>query len=84
MEDSSKHLCNWFSDWFSDIHPDVYLRGLEVTDVTTALLTKERMTMALFDRPAILHVPISCYSDHKRRLFDNGTFRDVMLSIHFF
>jgi len=60
-------LFGWFSDWAVDIHPDVYLRSLEITDATAALLTKERMNMTLFDCPTILHVPVSHYSDHKRR-----------------
>ncbi|RYE17713.1 MAG: hypothetical protein EOP45_15335 [Sphingobacteriaceae bacterium] len=71
-------------DWRVDMHPDVYLSGLEVSDATAASSTKERMARVLFDSPVMLHVPISYYSEYKRRLIVQGTVRDVMISIHYF
>jgi hypothetical protein len=71
MADRWKSLSDWFTDWTVDIHPDVYLRDLEISDA--ALLTTERMNMILFDDPTTLHVPVSYYCDHKRRLVVHGT-----------
>jgi len=83
MADRWNSLSDWFSDWAADIHPYVYLRSLEITDATAALFTKERMNMILFDSPTILHVPVTYYSDYKRRLIADGTFWYVMITIHF-
>jgi len=69
MADRWKNLSDWFPDWTVDIHPDVYLRDSGIT----ALLTTERMNMILFDDPTTLHVPVSYYCNHKRRLIVHGT-----------
>jgi len=42
-------LYDWTESWTVDTHPDLHLRGLQVTDGTAASFAQDRMNKLLFD-----------------------------------
>jgi len=42
-------LYDWIESWAVDMHPDIHLRGLELTDGMAASFPKERMNKLLFE-----------------------------------